>query len=94
MKPHTFGIIVPLLAILAGCNSTGTPDLIVTKAVVNLPPQSIMSCGVTQLPNKFSTDKEVANFLVKDRVALLKCRNNLASVNDYLIKEKAIVESK
>ena len=91
MKPLPILSIIMALG-LGACN-TLNPTLITTHAVVVLPPAQMMTCPVTNLPDAFQSNKDVAKFIVSSHSNNVKCKVNMDSVKEFLTREKTTLEA-
>ena len=69
--------------LVASC-ATGTSTVISTKLEVVIPPSSFLRCGDINLPEKFSSNKDVARSYVKLWKHDHQCKYNMDSIKKYL----------
>ena len=86
--------VLSLATIIAGCNTTRNPAIIVEKPIVFIPDSEFFFCPtVTQLPNVATlTDAEVAELIVNLDTNNLACKDSINTIRNELRKAKAALE--
>jgi hypothetical protein len=75
-------LVAGLMLLLAGC-ATLQPNLIVNKRVVLQPPGELTTCKVEELPQKFKSNKEVAQFMLRTYDNNVVCKLHMDGIVRY-----------
>jgi uncharacterized protein YcfL len=77
-------LILPFLVMLslAGCATT-QPELIVQQHTVVQIPSRLINCPKADLPDQFTSNKDVAKYLVKSHHNNVRCRDSIDKLVKY-----------